>query len=128
MVLCVFASLGERPYILGARIGQSHYQLRVADTKQAQSTGLGGRTSMSPNAGMLFSYTGSQKLCFWMKDMHFGLDMLWLDPHRKIVAIRQNVQPATYPRVYCTTGQYVIELKLGEVARSGLHVGQTVHF
>ncbi len=83
---------------------------------------------MPANSGMLFVYPGSQNLCFWMKDMHFSLDMLWLDPNRKIVKIQPDVTPGTFPRAYCATGKYVVELRAGQAAQHQLHIGQTVHF
>jgi uncharacterized membrane protein (UPF0127 family) len=109
------------------RLGNTTYHLETVTTEAAKQKGLGGRNSMAANSGMLFPYTAAGQQCFWMKDMRFSLDILWLDSAHKIVKIEPNLAPKTYPQTYCAVAQYVIELNAGQAARAGLHVGQNAY-
>ncbi len=67
--------------------------VEVADTPQKRSLGLGKRSGLKKNWGMLFVFEKRKAHRFWMKDMQFALDIIWLDNYR-IVHILRNVQPA----------------------------------
>ena len=103
------------------------YQLQLADTQEKQSLGLSKRKSIGGD-GMLFPYSKPQKLCFWMKDMNFAIDMLWLDANKQVIKLQPKVSPDTYPQTtYCQTdAQYVVELDSGEAAKSGIAIGTTL--
>lgn len=108
--------------------GQS-YTLTVADTDASRTKGLSGRTSLPQNAGMLFAFPSAGRQCFWMKDMHFSLDMIWVDQNKRVVQTVTDLSPATYPEVYCANNtQYVIELNAGQAARADIQVGRTLDF
>ena len=49
----------------------------VADQESYQK-GLSGRDSLADNQGMLFIFPDRQIRSFWMKDMNFSIDILWL--------------------------------------------------
>lgn len=106
----------------------SVYYLQIVRTTAAQDKGLGGRTSLPQNEGMLFAFSNPQTLCFWMKDMHFPLDMVWLNGDKQVVSIANNVPVNSYPRAYCphTPAQYVIELNAGQAASADLYRGETL--
>lgn len=106
-------------------IGDKRYVLEIADTNATREQGLGGRVGMAQNHGMVFKYANQGVRCFWMKDMHFPLDIIWLNAQSQIVKIESRVSPDTYPHPYCASpAQDVIELHAGEAA--SLHVGQTI--
>ena len=67
--------------------------VEVADTLKKRSLGLGQRTSLKKGWGMLFVFEKRKLHRFWMKDMQFPLDIIWLDNHR-IVHIIHNAKPA----------------------------------
>ncbi len=53
--------------------------------------GLSGKTKMADNEGMLFDFGNKEGTPgFWMKDMKFNLDFIWIDQN-KIVGITANV-------------------------------------
>lgn len=106
------------------------YTLQVASTPQALTKGLGGRASMPKHAGMIFIFAQPAIQCFWMKDMHFPLDMIWLNGHKQVVAVKEDVSPKTYPKMFCPAqfAQYVIELNAGQVKAAAIHTGQTLSF
>ena len=55
--------------------------VEVADTLKKRSLGLGKRASLKKGWGMLFVFEKRKPHRFWMKDMQFPLDIIWLDNH-----------------------------------------------
>ncbi|MCA9327149.1 DUF192 domain-containing protein [Candidatus Saccharibacteria bacterium] len=104
------------------------YKLDIGSTDAEQEQGLGGRDSMDTDKGMIFVFEKPAVECFWMKDMQFPLDIIWLNELKRVVHIEANVSPDTYPKQYCPSEQarYVIELNAGEAARSGIKTNQTL--
>lgn len=112
--------------LLGARA----FMLDRADTAAQQEQGLSGRDSMARDAGMVFVFDQPGVQCFWMKDMHFPLDMLWLNASRQVVHVERDVAPGTYPKTFCPSvmAMYVIELNAGQTASAGIRPGDNLVF
>lgn len=87
--------------------------------------GLSGRESIADNRGMLFIYDEAGKHCFWMKDMKFPIDILWLDESRQVVYIAAHVPPESFPDSFCPPedAKYVLEVKAGLSDQAGVDVG-----
>ena len=66
--------------------------VEVADTPALRAQGLSARASLEANSGMLFLFDFQAKPSFWMKDMKFALDFLWLR-NASVVDIIENVPP-----------------------------------
>lgn len=112
-------------------INGRNFSLEVANTPQAQELGLGKRTSLAANHGMLFVFSGTPVVqCFWMKDMHFPLDIIWVDTNKRVVHVEPDVSPDTYPKNFCPSkpAEYVIELNAGAAETAGIHDGETLRF
>ena len=62
----------------------------VVTKKADQQRGLQGRTGLGQNQGMLFVFTKDERYRFWMKDMKFPIDILWLDSQGLIVSVSEN--------------------------------------
>ena len=90
-------------------------QLDLADTKEKQTLGLSGRTSLSKEEGMLFIFDQPKNWGFWMKEMFFPIDIIWLDDNYQPVYVVQNVQPESYPRTFYppAPARYVLEVNAG---------------
>lgn len=103
--------------------------LEIATTDLQHKKGLSDRPSLAYNSGMLFVFERQGRQCFWMKDMRFDLDMIWLDSQKKIVKIERDVSPSTYPTSFCAdSAQYVVELNGGMAQNLGLVNGQQLQF
>ncbi len=109
-------------------IGTTTVTVEIAATPQARQQGLSNRSKLAPNTGMLFVFGSPGEYGFWMKDMKFPLDLVFIDAHKTIVTIDQNVSPDTYPQAYFASKpvQYVIELPAGFVALNGIVQGGSV--
>ncbi len=79
--------------ISGVVIGGQIFSVEVAADKNSRTKGLSGRDSLAADSGMLFVFADKSIRSFWMKDMEFALDLLWLDGN-KIIGYEQNIQPA----------------------------------
>lgn len=112
------------------RAGERKYTLEKAVTADEQRTGLSGRTALPKNKGMLFIFTKAEPVCFWMKDMRFPLDIIWLDGNKKVVHLVEDARPSSYPDTFCPDdpARYVIELNAGEAAEAGIRTGQELSF
>lgn len=64
----------------------------VVSKPKDRQKGLSGRNSLGINEGMLFVFPKKGNYGFWMKDMVFPIDIIWIADN-KIVGIEENVQP-----------------------------------
>ena len=100
------------------------FRLEVSDTAAERALGLGRRDALCPDCGMLFLFESPGEYGFWMKDMRFPIDIVWLSGDR-VVHIERSV-PADSEETYLpgTEADRVIELNAGQAA--GLEAGEIV--
>lgn len=107
-------------------IRDKRYGLEVADSDSEREKGLGGRESLCAECGMLFVFEQPGQYAFWMKDMRFPLDIIWLSGDRVVFAAH-DVEPdfsgVIEPGVFA---DQVIEINAGAVR--GLNIGEKVNF
>lgn len=110
------------------RINNSAITVEVADKPYEQVQGLSDRKSMDNNHGMLFIFPESIKPSFWMKDMYFALDMIWIDAGGNIVQITKNISPDTYPGTFQPPSpiKYVLEVNAGWSDKNKIKTGDRV--
>ena len=106
-------------------LGGKLFDADVVDTDDERVQGLSGRENLARNEGMLFVFDEPGKYCFWMKDMNFAIDMLWLDGSGKVVHMAENATPDSYPQQFCpdTEASYVFEVNAGVAGALGLDIG-----
>ncbi len=116
--------------LIDLRINDKHFNVEVARSAAARTQGLGGRTSLNQNSSMLFVFDDEAIRCFWMKDMRFAIDIIWLDSEKRVVYQKQHVEPSTYPENFCSDepARYVIELNAGVANDIGLAEDQQLTF
>ena len=113
-------------------LGDSAFLVEVAATPQQHSRGLMYRTKLKPNKGMLFTFSHEDFYSFWMKNMRIPIDIIWINKNKRIVFIKENVQPCAQnscPRIRPQEKSfYVLEVKAGTVKRTSLTIGDPVRF
>jgi uncharacterized membrane protein (UPF0127 family) len=111
-------------------IGQNEILAEVADTEAKRELGLGNRTTLAENHGMLFIFDTPSRYGFWMKDTNFPLDFVWIDQNKKIIDITSDVSPETYPEVFYPSGEvlYVLEISGGLSKKLGIEIGERADF
>ncbi|HLP44293.1 MAG TPA: DUF192 domain-containing protein [Candidatus Nanoarchaeia archaeon] len=110
------------------RVGSKDVIVDLADDPAKRTRGLSGRTSLETGTGMLFIFEKSGTYGFWMKDMNFSIDILWLDETGKIVHIEKSLSPDTYPKTVtpASPAKYVLELPAGFSHSENIQVGDTI--
>lgn len=113
------------------RIGSQTFSVEVVATAEKITKGLGDRSSIGSD-GMLFVMQKRDIPYFWMKDMQFDLDFIWIDG-QKVVDITENV-PAQIGasdselRVYAPKAPvtHVLEIPAGESKKRNIAIGDAV--
>jgi len=103
---------------------------QVAQTPAEQSKGLSGRSCIGKDQGMLFTFGTPGHYPFWMKDMRFNIDIVWISPDHQVVHIEPNAAPSTYPDSFVNEApaQDVLELASGRAASLGLQTGTQLSY
>ena len=107
----------------------------VARSDEEKARGLSGRLKLNENEGMLFIFDQKSQPPFWMLDMNFPIDIIWLDDNT-IVDIDKNVPnpvPGTpdYQLPLYTPEKpmnYVLEVNAGFCEKNSIEVGDSVEF
>jgi len=123
-------STTEIRYTEPATIGSTPLVISRAVNKEEQVKGLSGQNSIGENQGLLFVFDTEGNKGIWMKDMLFPIDVLWLDSKMKVVHIKENFLPESYPASESSPvlARYVLELRSGFVAKNGIKIGDTLSF
>jgi uncharacterized membrane protein (UPF0127 family) len=88
VLLLAVACAGERESATSAyptaevTIGIHRIQVEVADTPDRRSRGLSGRSRLGEGRGMVFPYARAERHGFWMYDMRFDIDIVWIREDR----------------------------------------------
>lgn len=100
----------------------------VADTKSSRELGLSGRPVMKDNEGLLFVFDVPGRYGFWMKDMIFPLDILWINENGIVVEIERKATVESYPKTFINAApaSYVLELNAGVAEKQGLFIGSKI--
>jgi uncharacterized protein len=139
LLVCVFLALVIRNSPRAARtaagprvvINGINIPVEIADETEEQRQGLSGRGSLDEGSGLLFIFPDKQVRVFWMKDMFFPLDIIWIADN-KIIKTDENLPPGgkspaeKYNSV--RPANYVLEVNAGFVARHGLKVGDDIKY
>lgn len=121
----------DRPTLFDVKIDNLTIPVEIADTAETIEKGLSGRFHLPSRQGMLFLFPAADSYTFWMPNMNFPIDLIWINASRHIVGFEQSMQPEKdlkSPRYYSPPEpvKYVIEVNAGFVKKNSLIVGQEV--
>jgi hypothetical protein len=115
-------------------IGDKEVEVEIAKSESERELGLGNRTYLAPNSGMLFVFESrGVVLGFWMKGMLIPIDIVWIGDG-KVSKIDEHVpvQPSGTPDSQMPSYfpnqpiDYVLEVNSGFSDMYGIEVGDTV--
>ena len=96
------------------------FYVEIANTNELRQKGLSSRESLSSNSGMLFVFEEPGHHSFWMKDMRFPLDLIWIGQDGRILYIEKGALPCGFecptispPRTEEFLSKYVLEVNAG---------------
>ena len=118
------------------QVSNKNILVEIADTPQKMEQGLSGRPELTDEQGMIFDFDSKETTpSFWMKDMKFNLDFVWIN-NNKIVGITPDVLapiensklkienlPTYFPPSPVT---WVLEINSGWAKKNHLQVGDDV--
>ena len=109
--------------------GDAKVKVEIVTTPDDMAKGLSNRKSLAENSGMLFVFSEPGQPAFWMKDMEFSLDIIWIQ-NDTIVDIAPNLPPLAgdYVSTYAprAPANYVLEVNAGFAAKHGIKIGDKV--
>ena len=117
-------------------IREMTWPVELAITPQQRQDGLSNRESLPKGTGMLFIFESDQHLSFWMIDMKFPLDMVWIASSCQVVDVTLNAPipepgqtPNELPRFSPQSpARFVLEINAGEFEAAGAEVGDRARF
>jgi hypothetical protein len=122
-------------YIDGVvRLAGQEVRIEIADDELSRQRGLSGRSGLTDEQGMLFIMEGSARHSFWMKDMQFAIDIVWIEDG-VVVDLTYDVRPQHNIEdenllIYrpSSNADLVLELRAGWAQKYGLKTGDKVEF
>jgi len=107
------------------------FKMEIADTEAEKILGLSERESLKENEGMIFVFSEPDDWGFWMHEMSFPLDIIWVDSEGIILAIGENLEPCPAEGdcpIYYSGGQakYVLEINGGLSEKYGFEIEDLV--
>jgi hypothetical protein len=115
-------------------IDSAIFNVEIASTTIEQARGLSYRASLGENDGMLFLFGSGGVRTFWMKDMHFPLDMIWISGNT-VAGFAQDVPAPASGTALWNLQTYtspdnvdkVLEVNAGVVAKYNIKIGDVVN-
>lgn len=103
----------------------------IADSDYTRQMGLMFRQGLSLGQGMLFIFGEEGRHAFWMKNVEFPLDIIWISEEKQVVYMVSGVLPCDGD---CETilpnkeAKYVLEVGAGFIEKHDIKIGDEVRF
>jgi uncharacterized protein len=101
------------------KIGSQSFAVEVAASPSQRARGLSGRAALKPGTGLWFVFPVPDRYGFWMHDMHFPIDLIWVNPELKVadVITLQPCKNKSCPVHYAPSEvAHVLEINASEFA------------
>ncbi len=110
-------------------VGEKKIEVEIADSTSTRATGLSYRNSLDEDRGMYFIFNSLSSHSFWMKDMNFPIDIIWIKDD-KIVGVAENVPNQPGAQLWQLKSysppepvNRVLEVNAGWAAKNGIKIG-----
>lgn len=112
------------------KIGGINIFADISDDDCKRELGLSGRSGLSSNEAMFFIFEKVGKYGFWMKDMKFPIDIIWITEDFSISGVVGNFSPEDYPKVLGSdyVAKYVLEIPTGFAEKNNVKLGDKIEF
>ena len=116
-----------------AEINGKKVELIVAKTDEDRIMGLSGKENLPKNQGMLFVFEEKGKYSFWMKEMKFPIDIIYINGDRVVHIVKNATPPkdlGIIPERYAPAEpvNYVLELNAGKAEELNIEKGSKITF
>jgi uncharacterized membrane protein (UPF0127 family) len=129
--LILFVYYRKHPLTASVIINNQRIYVELAVTPSEKDRGLGYRTRLAPDHGMMFLFDHQDTYPFWMKGMNFPLDYIWIEGNR-IVDLSANVPVIIKNQINTLKPKVpvdkVLEVNAGTISKYHFKIGDTVIF
>jgi uncharacterized membrane protein (UPF0127 family) len=128
------SNVGDSEYLKGyATVDNYKILVDIAITDKQVQEGLAIKNSLNENEAMLFFLGEPEKASFWMKNMKFPIDIIWLNENFSIVHMEHELEPckSTFDcKSYTPNAEalYVLETINGFAKKHNLEIGDKIQF
>lgn len=113
-------------------INEQTIYLTIAETPEEKSKGLSNQQSMPDSQGMIFVFDQAGRHSFWMKDMLFNLDFVFIKDNLVVDVIDDVPFPKKneVPLAVNSRADFdkVIELNQGIIEKVNIEIGDKIQF
>lgn len=114
------------PLVAQTAGGERSFTIEIADDQSERSAGLMFRESMDDDHGMLFVFSQTKPVGFWMKNTPMPLDLVFIGQDGKVVDILPG-EPFSEASIGPNEPvRFVLELKRGTAEKTGIKEGDLV--
>ena len=137
LVLLLHSRVAESPLVTATSdydalisIGATTIPVTIADTDTEREQGLSGTPYLPKETGKLFIFDTPGAYGFWMKDMAYSLDIIWIDEDMRVIGISKDISPESYPEIVYPPAPvaYVVEVNSGFSTQHDIRVNQLLTF
>jgi hypothetical protein len=108
------------------------FRAELVTTQADLLRGLKYRDKLESDAGMLFAYGKPGFYRYWMHEVKFPIDIIWLDRQHRIVQLVHKVPPCAGPAESCPLyggdfeALFVLEFNAGTAMKHNLKPGMVI--
>lgn len=112
-------------------VNDQKFNVTVAKTDKEQQVGLSNRKQIAKNQGMLFVFKDPDYYSFWMKEMEFPIDIIYINGN-KVTTVIDSAKPPSSSSEQLTIFQpedrsdKVLEINAGLAQKYNIKKGITV--
>jgi uncharacterized protein len=122
---------GCQPQVNTVCIRKACVRVKLAQDQDSREMGLMFKKPLAYREGMLFVFERPDRYGFWMKNVSFPIDIIWISPNKTVVDMKSEAPPC---QGFCQTyfpasaALYVLEVSAGFAREEGIQIGDTVRF
>ncbi len=109
------------------------FSVTLAETLKEKQIGLSETRVLLEDEGMFFVYSNPTQASFWMKEMNFSIDIIWIDENLEIIGVEKNLEPCQNEKV-CKVFYspqeilYILEINSGLSEDYDFELGDRIFF
>ena len=109
-----------------AVINGNVFEIEIANTSAKRIRGLSNRDFLPENGGMLFLFDQPEIKSFWMNEMRFPIDIIWIKEDRVVGFVESVSTPVAGEELFIYSSpepvDKVLEINAGLVRKYGIEV------
>ncbi|GIW68390.1 MAG: hypothetical protein KatS3mg099_338 [Candidatus Parcubacteria bacterium] len=124
------ADLAAYPQTVVMTPSGEHIRVAIARGEKEKVLGLSYQEGLPHGVGLLLWWETPGTRRIWMREMRFAIDALWLDCEGRVVGVKENLRPESFPEVFSVDAPAcgVLEIRAGEAARLWVSAGDRLYF